>query len=378
MICSEAESITVAPNAPKNNQRTVQDKLRLHEVVMNKAARIPVDKIVLDNSNPRIKHYLEMYTVLNEEHMLLALGAGADDEGGTTTALGSYERLKHSIRASGGIIQSIIVKPIDDGRYLCIEGNTRVAIYRQLRREDRASGQSGEKWEYIPALVSDQMDDEEAHKIRLQVHLVGNRPWDAYSKGKYLHELASDYKMPMSELVSYCGGSRSDVQQSINAYLDMENHYRPVIEDVDGDFDPSRFSAFVELQKPGIKQAIFQAGFGEKDFSRWVDERKLFPLNSVRRLPQILDNPDAKRVFLREGARAAIKVLDAPDLDTRLRESNISQLAKALQEKIGLLSYDDAERITSQPDSEEYLDLKDLLISVADLLEVESIGSQVT
>ena len=96
-----------------------------------------------------------------------------------------------------------------------------------------------------------------------------------------------------------------------------------------------------------------------------------FPLNSVRRLPQILDNPEARRVFLREGARAAINTLDAPNLDTRLRESNISQLAKALQEKIGLLSYDDAERIRSQPDSEEHLDLQDLLISVDELLDVQ-------
>jgi len=308
-----------------------------------------------------------MYTMLNEEHMLLALGAGAEDEG-NTTALGSYARLKHSIRASGGIIQSIIVKQVDDGRYLCIEGNTRVAIYRQLRSEDKASGQTGETWERIPALVSDEMDEDEAHKIRLQVHLVGNRPWDAYSKAKYLHELVEEYKMPIGELVSYCGGSRSDVLQSINAYLDMESHYRPVIEDIDEPFDPSRFSAFVELQKPGIKQALFQAGYSEKEFSQWVDARKLYPLSSVRRLPQILDNPDARRVFLREGARAAITTLDAPDLDTRLRESDISQLAKALQEKIGQLSYDDAERIASRPESEEYLDLQDLLISVGELL----------
>lgn len=252
---------------------------------MNKAERIPVDSIILDNSNPRIKHYLEMYTVLNEEHMLLALGAGADDEGGST-AMGSYERLKHSIRASGGIIQSIIVKPFEGKSYLCIEGNTRVAIYRQLRNEDRAAGLSGETWDHIPALVSDQMDEEEAHKIRLQVHLVGNRPWDAYSKAKYLRELVDEYKMPMAELVSYCGGSRSDVTQSINAYLDMEAHYRPVIEGIDGDFDPSRFSAFVELQKPGIKQAIFKAGYSERDFSRWVDDRKLFPLNSVQGCPR--------------------------------------------------------------------------------------------
>lgn len=337
---------------------------------MKTATRIPIDEIVFDHTNPRIKHYLEMYTVLNEEHMLLALGAGADEEDGTT-ALGSYARLKHSIRASGGIIQSIIVKPLDAERYLCIEGNTRVAIYRQLRNEARTSGQSGETWDHIPALISDQIDEEEAHKIRLQVHLVGNRPWDAYSKAKYLHELVEQYKMPIGELVSYCGGSKSDVMQSINAYVDMETHYRPVIDDIDESFDPSRFSAFVELQKPGIKQALFKVGYSERDFSQWVDERKLHPLSSVRRLPQILDNPEARRVFLRDGARAAINTLDAPDLDSRLRESNISQLAKALQEKIGQLSYEDAERITSQPDSEEHLDLKDLIVSVSELLDVQ-------
>ena len=337
---------------------------------MNKAERIPVDDIVLDSSNPRIKHYLDMYTVLNEEHMLLALGAGAEDEG-STTAQGSYERLKHSIRASGGIIQSIIVKPFDDERYLCIEGNTRVAIYRELRNEARVAGQSSENWDYIPAFVSDQMNDEEAHKIRLQIHLVGNRPWDPYSKAKYLHELVQDYKMPMAELVSYCGGSRADVLQSINAYRDMETHYRPTIDSSDGDFDPSRFSAFVELQKPGIKQAIYKAGFDEGHFSRWVYERKVFPLNSVRRLPQILDNPEARRLFLRDGARGAINSLDAPDLDTRLREANMSQLARTLQEKIGLLPFDDARRIADDPISEDHIELRDLLMSVGDLLGID-------
>ena len=177
--------------------------------------------------------------------------------------------------------------------------------------------------------------------------------------------------MPTTELIGYCGGSRADVLQSIDAYLDMEIHYRPVIGSVDGDFDPSRFSAFVELQKPGIKQAIYKAGFSEGDFSRWIDERKLVPLNSVRRLPQILDNPEARRIFLREGARGAINTLDAPDLSTRLREANISQLARALQEKIGLLPFDDVQRIAGQPESEEYLELKDLLMSVGELLRIE-------
>ena len=260
---------------------------------------------------------------------------------------------------------------MDDGRYLCIEGNTRVAIYRELRKEDWKAGKSGEEWQYIPALVSTQMDEEEAHKVRLQVHLVGNRPWDPYSKAKYLQELVEEYKMPKSELASYCGDSIKAVEQSISAYVDMETFYRPV---TNGDFDTDRFSAFAELQRPGIKQALFRAGYSESDFSRWIRDRKISPLANVRRLPQILDDPESKRVFLRKGSREAIKVLDAPDLDTRLREASIAQLAKALQEKIGLLNYDDAEMMTSQPFSEDYLELKDLFYSVDDLLRIEGLG----
>ena len=170
--------------------------------------------------------------------------------------------------------------------------------------------------------------------------------------------------------MGYCGGSQSDVQQSIEAYRDMEAHYRPVIEDRDGGFDTSRFSAFVELQKPGIKDALFDAGFNEGEFSRWVDDRRLFPLSHVRKLPQILDSPEATDIFLKKGAREAIKALNTPDLDSTLKDSSILQLAQALQEKINLLSFEDAEALAGNPNSEEYLDLKDLLSSIAVLLEV--------
>ena len=336
---------------------------------MNNAQSIPVDQVILDKSNPRIKHYLEMYVdISNEAQMLLALGAGAEEEGGDT-AQASFNRLKHSIKASGGIIQPIIVKPTDGGQYICIEGNTRVAIYRQLRGEDREAGKAVERWNLIPAIVNSQIDDDETHRIRLQVHLVGIRPWDAYSKAKYLHELVEDYKMPFSELVDYCGGSQSDIRQSVAAYRDMEAHYRPVVEaDPSKIFDPSRFSAFTELQKPGIKSSLYEQGYNEGDFSQWIDSRKLAPLASVRKLPQILNNPHAKRIFLRDGARAAIRELDAPDLDTKLREANVSQLARALQEKIDTLPYDQSQAIIGNQNSDEYLDLHDLFTTIQELL----------
>ena len=340
---------------------------------MRDAVQIPVDKIILDKTNPRIKHYLEMYDdISNEAQMLLALGAGAEEEGGDT-AQASFNRLRHSIKASGGIIQPIIVKPYDDEMYLCIEGNTRVAIYRQLRGEEPTGPNGTDQWNLIPAIVDSDIDDSETHRIRLQVHLVGNRPWDAYSKAKYLNELVEDYKMPLTELVDYCGGSQNDIRQSIDAYRDMEAHYRPVVEaDPSSDFDPSRFSAFVELQKPGIKHSLYGAGYNEGHFSDWIDSRKLAPLALVRKLPQILNDPDAKRTFLRDGARAAARELDAPDLDTRLREANVSQLARALQEKINTLSYEQSQALAANENSDEYLDLHDLFTTVQELLQLNA------
>lgn len=360
-------------HVPENGTARRTPATTLGWTTMRDAKQVEVDEIILDKSNPRIKNYLEMYEdISNEAQMLLALGAGAEDEGGNT-AQASFNRLKHSIKASGGIIQPIIVKPTDGEQYLCIEGNTRVAIYRQLRGEERALGNRTDLWNLIPAIVDSEIDDEETHRIRLQVHLVGNRPWDAYSKAKYLHELVENYKMPLSELVDYCGGSQNDIRQSIAAYRDMEAHYRPVVEvDPSNIFDPSRFSAYVELQKPGIKNSLYDAGYNEGDFSKWIDSRKLTPLALVRKLPQILNDPQAKRTFLRDGARAAVRDLDAPDLDTKLREANVSQLARALQEKINTLSYEQSQAITGDENSDEYLDLHDLFTTVQELFNLNT------
>ena len=178
--------------------------------------------------------------------------------------------------------------------------------------------------------------------------------------------------MPMSELVGYCGGSQTDIRQSINAYRDLEHHYRAVIEDRDDEFDTTRFSAFAELQKPGIKEALFEAGFNEREFSEWVAKKMLSPLSHVRKLPQILKDQEIRDIFLNRGSREAINTLNAPDSNSTLKESSILQLAQALQEKIDHLPYDDAETLIGDPDSNEYLELKDLMTSLAELLNIET------
>jgi hypothetical protein len=320
---------------------------------------VPVADIELDRTNPRIRKFLEMYPEApTAEQMYLALGAAGDDEGESST---SFDKLRNSILTNGGIIHPVILNRRADGTLVCIEGNTRVALYKSFI-EDKVAG----NWTHIHALVHEQMDDNQADAIRLQVHLVGTRPWDPYSKAKYLYHLRTQALLPFSQIVDFCGGRQKDVLESINAYSDMEKYYRPLVDE--GNFDTSRFSGFVELQKPGVKEAVAKSGYTMTDFARWIHEQKLYPLYTVRSLHRILANPKAKDIFLKKDAKKAMEALDRPDLDKALVDANIDQLSQALSRAIYALPWTEAEKLRKDPGSALAQNLSETLTALQGLL----------
>jgi hypothetical protein len=234
---------------------------------------VPVDQLMLDTNNPRIAKWLEMYRGdVGEAGMKLALAAGGRD---SEVAGPSFTSLKQSIRTNGGVIHPIIVNREPNGRLLVIEGNTRTIIYREFKRP----GDDG-RWDKIPAMVYENMSQSQIDAIRLQAHLVGTREWDPYSKAWYLNKLRNDLHLPFAQVVDFCGGDAKEVEKLIAAYNDMETYYRPILES-DQAFDHTRFSAFVELQNARVSQALVTSGFTKYDFSKWVNERKLFPCRGI-------------------------------------------------------------------------------------------------
>lgn len=307
---------------------------------------VKVKDIELDQSNPRIRKFLEMYgDAPTPEQIFLALGAGNDDEDSNPNST-TFEKLKQSIISNGGIIQPIILNRKKDGSLICVEGNTRVALYLHFQ-ENNVKGD----WTHIPALVHNEIGDASIHAIRLQVHLVGPRPWDPYSKAKYLHELRTKEHLPFATIVDYCGGRQTEVVENINAFSDMEQYYRPVVGD-DGAFDTTRFSGFVELQTQGVKQTIAATGFDLNDFAEWIHDGRLYPLRKVRVLPRILRNEKARAIFLKDGIRKAEAVLEKPDLNRTLQEAELGQLARALVDRIGTLQFVEHQRISNDPGGE--------------------------
>ena len=155
----------------------------------------------------------------------------------------------------------------------------------------------------------------------------------------------------------------------------MEEYYRPLVDD--GSFDTSRFSGFVELQKPGVKEAISKAGFSLSDFAQWVHDQKLYPLWTVRQLTRILAHPKAREIFLKKNAKAAMDALDRPDLDKALIDAKIEQLAHALSQAIYKLPWHEAERLRKEPGSELAQALSEALTNLKGLLAADSGGEPI-
>lgn len=322
--------------------------------------QIPMDAIVLDPRNPRIAPLADTLThEPQRDWILMALGKfSSDDEERSTST--SYSSLKESIRASGGVMQPIIVTPTADGKFVVIEGNTRVAIYLELGGD----GVEGD-WNSIPAIVRDAGDEKGEHTVRLQAHLVGPRPWRPYAKAKYLHDLYHTKKLSATEIHSCCGGGgrRREIEEYIQAYADMEEHYVPLLE---GDpIDQSRFSAFVELQKPQVLNALTRHGHTKGDFAKWVNESRFTPLNTVRQLPRILSNVQAKQKFLTRNAGEAMRILEQPASSEVLKDASIDQLAIALAVKMRNLSWAEAKSMIEDPEGRQSQAIVDCYLELA-------------
>jgi len=323
---------------------------------------IPIDEIDLDLGNPRIARFLEIYgTTPSAQQIAFALREGvADDDSNETST--TFRSLKESIRTNGGLINPIIVNKAKN-KHVVIEGNTRLAIYKEFQER----GVEG-NWSEIPCLVHEDMIEKAIDGIRLQAHLVGVRPWDPYSKAKYLSKLRNENHLTWNEIVDFCGGKKEEASRYIAAYEDMEKYYRPLVDDTD--FDTTRFSGFVEYQKKNIKDALIKHGFDSSDFAKWIKSNKLFPLNTVRKLPMILDNPAGKEVFLKKDAKAALKVLDSPITDVNFESISIRELAKILTKKLRVIEGLTMREYKADPSHPEYQALLDLKVDLDDTIDM--------
>ncbi len=323
---------------------------------------ININEIELDVNNPRIKQWMEIYKDedLTSEKISLALSASS---GGSAS---TYTTLKESIRVNKGIINPIIVNRYNDGKLVVIEGNTRLQIYKEFSEVDPEG-----PWKQIIAIVYDQLPEEQIHAIRLQTHLVGPRDWDAFSKAKYLNQLCNIDKLPMSMIVSFCGGKKTEIQKLIDAYSDMLKYYFPAAEENEMDPDPREFSKFSELQNTSIAHALMVHKYSKNDFARWVIKGNIDTAQNVRRLPAILANSRAKEVFLNENITEAIKYLSTDEKNNKgLKEASFRDLVVELISRCRNIEWNYIKSLRNDPRfDDEKREIEELVDELTEIIE---------
>ena len=127
------------------------------------------------------------------------------------------------IKAHGGLLEAIIVR---HDTMEVIEGNSRLAAYRNLRDNDR--DKSG-KWDSIACLVVSCLTRKQQYAYLNQIHVEGKTPWIAYEKANLVYsmkkELTDDEILHTLGITSQELAKRIRVIEMMTESSDMERSH---------------------------------------------------------------------------------------------------------------------------------------------------------
>jgi hypothetical protein len=272
---------------------------------------IPIDDIILDEENPRIGYWrdniLRVTDLTSQGDLELALKSGNIDE---------YNSLKRSIEAGSGATEMIWVMEKGE-KYLCIDGNTRIIIYKDLR--DKYPKR--ETYKKIKARILPENIDERAKNfIRLIAHLRAQNDWQAYERARMLYILWYQKGYTEEELQNTTKLSLNDIRRWREAYKTMNEQFLPRYSHKSDAL--LKFSYFVEYETKKIKDGMKKHGLEIKDFCDWVGNDEITRAQDVRDLKTIFENDEISEILKEEGFHAAKEELSlsVPAYGSRLFE----------------------------------------------------------
>lgn len=294
---------------------------------------VAINEIKLDPNNPRINFIHERMENPDDPQIELELNDNTQ----------KYNDLRKSIFAFGGIFNPIILSKTKKGGYLCVEGNTRLSLYREFSESSKEIiDLNPDKWKKIPAMVFDSEDIKELEIIRLQAHLVGPREWPKINKARYVYQLINESILTDDEIAASVGGTMSSIRSLARGYENYIKHFVPSAKGDVGDKKlTGKFSGIEEYSAPRIQAAV-KEHLGDdhwKLFSKWLmetdkDRKKFRTMAQVRKLEVILHDDQAREEFLSENGNvdSALKKLEDDSSITQSVDDLFKAFCKAVED----------------------------------------------
>lgn len=318
-------------------------------------AEVAIDDILLDPNNPRL---LDLDPTARrvpdnriseprvQQHVFDQMLQRALDVG----------PLKRSIRQIGFLkMDKIVVRQLESGQYVVVEGNRRVAAIKWLLQDhDTARDTLGDELleqlrQLEVLMLTTPAEDASKDQWLLQGlrHISGVKAWGPYQRAKALETLVQEMGYDPREAAEAVGLGPTQTARSLDALRALE----AMQEDPQyGDFaTPDMYSYFVEvMRRPVLRDFLGwqrgdhweESGFYNYEnlslFYSWItpqddEEPKIKRAIDVRPLAKIISNEDALEELMRADGtlvRAIALTVEAEHLDW---ERHIRRAIEALQ-----------------------------------------------
>ena len=237
-----------------------------------------LDSLSFDGRNQRIQHALRT--------------AGLDpvtaDQAAIREALGIVEqdhinKLYHQIAEAGGLVSPLVV----DMRGVVYEGNCRLAALQRLCQDyPEHPGFCAPPCEVLPEDF-----DEEARLLFLgDCHVAGKQKWDAQEVAEHVYRMVTQLNKSHEFVARTLRMSKGTVGRYVEAY----GMHMAYLRRYPFPGNQYKWSYFFEFQKKkALRDRRKDDPEFEERFGDWVEHGRLGRGEDVRRLPELLEDPEA-------------------------------------------------------------------------------------
>ena len=185
------------------NTGTEFPRKRMFSEIIN----VPLEKIDLDQENPRLAHLEGPLTEEQIEEYIF------DEEDG--------RRLYNQLKQDGQLFEEVWLVRTGD-RYVVKEGNRRVVASRKYLcdvQNGRIKNVDESNFNDLPAKIfRDDLSAKEIDVFLGSVHIVGKKDWSATNKGSHIFKLINQYDETPESVAEQLGMTVGKVKQSYSAY----------------------------------------------------------------------------------------------------------------------------------------------------------------
>jgi len=174
-------------------------------------------------------------------------------------------------------VDQIQVRKIEDGGYVVVEGNRRIATLKHLQMEyDEKSVDLGKLdpkiFSQVPVVLYE--DSDELHHLTLMAlkHISGSKKWAEWNQAKLLEKMHSSYGLGQDEICRRIGITKVELRRSLRA-LSFSSQYQK--SDYGDQFDESKYPIFREVvRNEALKKWL---GWNDETYlAEHTENRELF------------------------------------------------------------------------------------------------------